>query len=512
MGLKNLLFSRREFIKKTGFGASAMVLPRLNFCTKKSPEKPNIIFIMADQWRGDYLGAAGADWIQTPNLDQIASEGAIFTKAYTSTPSCTPARSALLTGMSPWGHGLLGYDSGIARYKREKPTLLGEAGYHTVGIGMHHYDPKERGYNESATRGDYTKWFEKMAPGKEMNPHNLGLVDHRAREWPHDEHLHLSYWTADHGIKFLENYQGEKPYFMKLSFHRPHPEIDPPKRWFDYYKEKGVPDAYIGEWADRKYGHISDIQPENERRNDFLGNFGEEVIRESRAGYCGSISFVDEQIGRFIKTLEKRGNLENSLILFAVDHGDMMGDHHHWRKTYAYEGSAKIPMIIRWPESMKLNAERGQNIRELVELRDVLPTFLDAAGFSIPKDMEGESMLGLIKGNKQGWRNILDLEHSQFYWDENNWTALTDGRYKYIYFATDGDQQLFDLDNDPGELHNLAEIPEHAELLQTWRHKMVEHLSVRGEPWVIDGDLGMRSEGILYGHNHPNYIKNDESV
>jgi len=502
MDKKISAFPRREFLKKTGLGVSALFLPVFNFCTKRFTRKPNIIFIMADQWRGDYLGAAGADWIKTPNLDRIAREGAVFTKAYTSTPSCTPARSALLTGMSPWGHGLLGYDRGVAHYPREKPVILGEAGYHTVGIGAHHFDPRKRGYHESAGRGDYNKWFEKMAPGKEMNPHNLGLVDHRARDWPHEEHLHLSYWTANQGINFLEHYQGDKPYFMKLSFHRPHPEIDPPKRWFNYYKENGVPEAVIGEWAEEKYGHITDIPAKDERRNNFLGNFGKEVIRESRAGYCGCMSFVDEQIGRFLEALKKRGDLENTLILFTADHGDTMGDHHHWRKTYAYEGSARIPMIIRWPESMNLKADRGQNIRELVELRDVLPTFIETAGIPESDDMEGKSMFKLIKGESGDWRKTLDLEHSQFYWPENNWTALTDGRYKYIYFATDGDQQLFDLDNDPGEMVNLAEKPEYEKLLNSWRQRMVQHLTVRGEPWVIDSDLG-KHKGILFGPNHP---------
>jgi arylsulfatase A-like enzyme len=161
-------------------------------------------------------------------------------------------------------------------------------------------------------------------------------------------------------------------------------------------------------------------------------------------------------------------------------------------------------MIIRWPESMRINAQRGQNIRELVELRDVLPTFLEAAGIKKPMDMEGESMLTLIKGKKKGWRKVLDLEHSEFYWPENNWTALTDGRFKYIYFATDGDQQLFDLDNDPSEMVNLAEKPQYQEILNSWRQRMVEHLSARGEPWVIDGDLG-KHNGILFGPNHPKY-------
>lgn len=201
----------------------------------------------------------------------------------------------------------------------------------------------------------------------------------------------------------------------------------------------------------------------------------------------------------------KRGELENTLILFTADHGDMMGDQHLWRKTYAYEGSARVPMIIRWPGKLKSLAEarRGLVIDQLVELRDVLPTFLDAAGINKPDRADGMSMLELIRGKTDSWRRILDLEHGSCYWKENAWVALTDGRYKYIYFTLNGQQQLFDLENDPHELFELAQDKKNEELLKLWRKRMIAHLAVRGQPWVKDGELAIQEKSVRYGPNHP---------
>jgi len=212
---------------------------------------------------------------------------------------------------------------------------------------------------------------------------------------------------------------------------------------------------------------------------------------------------MDEQVGRVIAALEERGELENTLILFTADHGDMMGDNLLWRKCYAYEGSARIPMIIRWPKSLGIKTSRGKIIPQLVELRDVLPTFLDAADMNKPTEMDGMSMLDLIRGHTQQWRKVLDLEHAQTYWQGNSWVALTDGRYKYIYFTLTGEQHLFDLDIDPHEMNNLADDASRTELLTQWRKRMVEHLSIRGEPWIKDGDLAVQRKAIYRGPNFP---------
>ena len=189
----------------------------------------------------------------------------------------------------------------------------------------------------------------------------------------------------------------------------------------------------------------------------------------------------------------------------------MMGDNYIWRKCKPYEGSANIPMILRWPESLKIKAERGQVREELVELRDVLPTFLDAAAINKPEEMDGRSMFDVL--HQKEWRKLLDLEHSQIYEPDNAWTCLTDGTYKYIYFTLTGEQQLFDLSNDPYELNDLTKDPKSIQIVTEWRKKMIDHLSIRGERWVLNGELTIQKESQKYSPNDPRYdeyIKSEE--
>ena len=188
--------------------------------------------------------------------------------------------------------------------------------------------------------------------------------------------------------------------------------------------------------------------------------------------------------------------------MFVADHGEMVGDHHLWRKTYAYEGSARVPMIVRWGERV-LSAKRGQVLPQLTELRDVVPRFLDAAGVKPPPGVEGRSLLDPIRGNTAGWRTQLDLEHSTCYWKEQAWTALTDGTTKYIYHAYAGLQQLFNLADDPTELSDLSADPAHAKVRADWRRRMVKCLAVRGPRWVKNGDLALRKAAMHHGVHFP---------
>ena len=185
-----------------------------------------------------------------------------------------------------------------------------------------------------------------------------------------------------------------------------------------------------------------------------------DVIRHSREGYYGNVSFVDEQVGRILEVLEQRKLLDQTLILFIADHGDMLGDQNLWRKAYGYEQSAHIPMLMRPPSGMGLGPA-GQVIANPVELRDVLPTFLDAAGAPIPESIEGQSLLRLVKSKGEGWRPYIDLEHNIYCSPSNHWNGLTDGRWKYLYHALDGEEQLFHLESDPSELQDLAGLPEY---------------------------------------------------
>jgi arylsulfatase len=493
----------------------------LSACKKipqKNKDRINILFLMSDQHRGDFLGAAGAGWIKTPNLDQLAHEGILFTKAYSSVPSCTPARTAIFTGLSPWNHGMLGYMNEASQtYECEMPALFTQNGYITQAVGKNHFGPPSNthGYQNvkleegwhSGRKGDfkcdYQKWFETVAPNYNLNATGLGYTDHRGGiSFQFADSLHATHWTAERAIDFLKSRQkDDSPWFLKVSFQRPHPPFDPPKSWLEYYENVEIPMPKVGDWAKDKYinktGSIYDTP------NASSGIYPDNEIMESRRTYAAGLSFVDEQIGRIIKELKEIGQYENTLILYTSDHGDMMGDQNMWRKCRPYDPSARIPFIIRWPESLGLKAKREQKRTELIELRDIFPSFADAANIKIPVHIDGESVLRLIRGENH-WREMIGLEHSVIYEKDNAWVALTDGRYKYIYFTLTGEEQLFDLEKDPFEMKNLIHSPEYLQTGNNWYNKMVEYLRIRGPEWVQENKLQIQKKSILKGENFPN--------
>ncbi len=506
--------TRREVLK-AGAGAIAMAAFEGEEVAAKpgrggaTHDRPHILFLMADQFRGDCLGVDGNSVVMTPNLDRLGKEGVTFRCAYSSTPTCTPARSALLTGLSPWRHGMLGYGRVAESYPLEKPRLLRKAGYYTLGIGKMHWHPQrnkhgfheilldESGRAESPDfRSDYRAWFASEAPTLDPDATGIGWNDYRAGVYVLPEKLHPTHWMGETAVRFLKSYNGKEPFFLKVSFARPHSPYDPPERFMKMYQDVKMPEAVVGKWAERyrqRSGAGYDI---------WHGDLGREQIQHSRRGYYGSISFIDEQIGRILEALEERGWLDETLILFTSDHGDMTGDHHLWRKSYAYEASARIPMLLRWPAGL-VGAQRGRVSREPVELRDVLPTFLEAAGVQIPEGSDGRSLLALARGDTEGWREYIDLEHDVCYSPENHWNALTDGRTKYIFHVLDGEEQLFDLRKDPGEQNDLASAPEWAKELRRWRNRLIAHLAERGATFVKNGTLVLRPERMLYSPNYP---------
>jgi arylsulfatase A-like enzyme len=262
------------------------------------------------------------------------------------------------------------------------------------------------------------------------------------------------------------------------------------------YQDAPLPEAQAGRWAER-------YEPRNSQRTDIWhGRLSPAEIRRSRQGYYGCVTQMDEQVGRILDALEKRGWLEETLILFVSDHGDMTGDQNLWRKSYAYEPSAHVHMLMRWPAGM-LDARRGTVMPQPVELRDVLPTFLEAAGREPSRPVDGRSLLSLMRGGGAGWREFIDLEHDVCYSPENHWNALTDGRWKYIFHARDGEEQLFDLEADPHELVDLADDTRHASELRRWRNRLIEHFAERGAPFVRNGKLGLRPEAMPHSPNFP---------
>lgn len=500
--------TRRQMLK-TSAAATALAATGASAASSDAKSsRPNVLFIMTDQQRGDCLSIDGHPCVETPNMDRIGREGAYFKHAYSTTPTCTPARAALLTGMQPWNHGQLGYYRVAPEYPVEMPQLFRDAGYYTTGIGkMHwHHQRTLHGFHKTILDesgrvqtdtfiSDYRAWFASVAPNLDPDATGIGWNDYNAGEYALPEELHPTVWTADVASRFIDTYDREDPFFLKVSFARPHSPYDAPSRWFRHYEKKNIPERHIGDWADRF----------EERSDDtnalWHGDLGPDEARHSRVGYYGSISFIDEQIGRILDTLEKRGLTEETLIVFTSDHGDMMGDHHLWRKSYPYEASARIPMLMRWPEGM-VDAVRGQTIDAPVEIRDILPTLYAATGREV-EGIDGDNMLKLVTGEGDTWREYIDLEHDICYGPNNHWSALTDGKTKYIYHALDGEEQLFDLVKDPGEETDLAPESAHAATLKKWRARLVAHLEPRGEQWVKNGNLVPRPKSIKLSPNYP---------
>jgi len=528
--------SRKEALKQLGSlallpVASSSVIKSIYDATNKKEvndkrpghlqNKPNILIIMDDQHRGDFLGCAGADWIKTPNLDRLAAEGARFTNFYAAVPSCTPARTGLLTGLSPWNHGMLGYMNNIAQYYRvTMPQFFSEMGYYTVVYGKNHFGPPrnsngyltvelEEGWYSKLEKGfisDYEAFFKREAPGKDINATTLGYNDNRGGiPFPFEDRLHATHWTAARAIEFLEKDHNEVPWLLNVSFQRPHPPFDPPKRWMDFYKSQDIPKAKAGNWADIKYkGKSRHIY---ETPDAAFGIYPDDEVKASRAAYAGSISFIDEQIGKVIEALKKSGQYENTFIVFMSDHGEMLGDQHMWRKCRPYQPSINIPLIMRWPENHAFSYSRGQVRRELVELRDIFPTLADICGLTIPVVLDGQSILNIFE-RKGIWRKTLCLEHSQEYEPDNAWVAIRNERYKYVFFTLTGEEQFFDLENDPCELDNKANESNNSDMLCNLRNELIKELEVRGLKWVREQKLQVQKESLLVGDKFPMHAFN----
>lgn len=464
--------------------------------------RPNVILIMTDQHRFDYIGSIN-NQIITPNIDALAQDGVIFSHAYSSTPSSTPARAALLTGQSPWHHGLLGYSPKMAeKYPIEMPQLLSDAGYYSYAIGKMHFYPQRALHGFAATEidesgrvespgfvSDYRQWFAQQAEAMgepKLNPDSTGIDwnGHAAAVYALPERLHPTTWTGDRAVAFIDNYKKDTPLFLKVSFARPHSPYDPPQRYYDMYKDRPIDAPWIGDWCESFALKTSDPTAP-------YADFGTEYAQNSRRHYAASVTMIDDQVGRIIAALKEQGLYENTLIIFTSDHGDMMGDHHHWRKTYPYEGSAHIPFIVRAPSGMT-RAARGAVRSELVEIRDILATFLDAASAPIPQGVDGKSIVPLLVKNPRNieWRTELDLEHARCYGENSGWVGLTDGRYKYVWNYQKGTEELYDIKTDPHEIRSITTDVAQADRMASFRSKMAAHLAERGEKWVNpDGKL-----------------------
>jgi arylsulfatase A-like enzyme len=470
-------------MKRTAFLLAATTLLASSFHALAA-EQPDILLLMPDQMRGDCLSVLGHSVVRTPQLDELARQGILFRRAYSTVPSCIPARYALLTGTSPQASGVVGYGARPITTPT-LPGLLADAGYATVLVGRNMHQQSASGtcgYQKQILGStyvgddDYDADLKKAAPdcgGIRNVIAKLGLNCNLwpAAPWPLADDLHPTAWIVRQSRQIVDATPAAKPLFLTASFYAPHPPLFPPKKFFDALLKKDLPPVAHGDWVD--WAALSPTGDKGGHRVRLEG----EPLRRAQAGYFGLIEHLDEQIGPLIADFKARSGKAGRawVIVVSSDHGELLGDHGYFRKCEPYEGSANIPFIIAGSPS--LGFKPGGRCSQPVCLEDILPTLVELAGVSRPKSADGANLVPVLRGEGRVTREWLHFEHAPCYGPTQAFHALTDGHLKYIWRPADGTEQLFDLDRDPREEHDLSKLP----AVQSWRQRLIQRLANRPE-------------------------------
>jgi arylsulfatase A-like enzyme len=461
------------------------------------PDRPNVVLILTDQHRGDAIGADpqspvdgnGENVVHTPNLDNFVENGALFERAYTPAPSCAPARRCLWTGRTPASCNGPTWSGKEWDFEHVLPRVLRDAGYQTQMCGKLHTIPWRNhigfegldlhsGFAAVEEEGldDYWNWVVQESDGEfHETSSGLGRNGWDPRPWHLPEYMHPTHWTGTRAEEFLDGRDPTRPFFLTVSFHRPHQPFDPPQAYWDMYADRDLPEPVVGDWVEDSHGDaIQDHPPTNAVAADLPSR----TVHRARAGYYGSITHIDQQIKRLDRYLGKQGVGDNTLFVMTADHGEMLGDHHLWRKAVAYEGAARVPLLVRFPDSW--DRDPAGKIDRPVGLEDVMPTILDAAGVDIPADVEGRSLLRLCDDpEREDWREYYHGEHPPSGLGATHY--LVDETTKYVWDPLSGDEHLFDLAEDPAETDELVDDPNWEDDRAFWRSRLAEHLAERPE-------------------------------
>jgi len=462
---------------------------------------------MSDQMRADALGCNGNPVIQTPNLDYLARTGVNFPSAYTPNPICVPARACMATGSYP--HKCTGFKGNSGAVKGGFPLLAEEfnnRGYATYAIGKLHYNPylgpgqgrttlgfrhteiTESGRLAAAYDGakgleEYIDYLETVGWGGYSRGTGVGNNDIFAVPSPLPEEHCVDSWIVARSIANLRRHLDEtpdRPFLMFTSFPKPHSPYDPPRPYDAMYDPRKVPPPV---------GGIEDLRA---RGLDLLcgrydqhlwGALSPAAKQTVKASYYGLISFQDTQIGKLLDFLREKDILDDTVILYTADHGDMMGDFGLYHKRVMYQGSVNIPFILRYPQALP----QGLISRELPGLQDVLPTLLGFTGEPLQARADGLDITPRVNSGMQLRPYFIsqcndhpERGHRQLY-------MLADREFKYIYHEYGGVEELYDLKNDPCELANLAAAPEHRGRAGYMRAQLTAWCEDNGDHAMVQG-------------------------
>lgn len=478
--------------------------------------KPNILLIMADQLVPMLCGAYGHPVVQTPALDALVRSGVRFDAAYTAVPVCAPARACLMTGTYSSTNRV--YDN-AALFAADLPTLahyLSRAGYDSVLSGkMHFVGPDQlHGFQRRLTTDIYPEeftWVANRAPwvwtrdprtfdpqrGTGNHAHNyVGSGVHVGR-WHHhlgyddEAHFRARQYLRARGVlqreRPSETGEPRRPFFLCVSYHHPHDPFWPPQDLWDLYADAEIAVPPFPEHMDATFSAMDRWLNAQHGVARYPELRDPDSLRRVRRAYYAMVTYIDRKVGELVATLQEAGLWDDTVVMFASDHGDMLGEKGMVQKRSFYEYSSRVPLIVRFPDG----AHGGTTCAESVSLVDVLPTLLDLAGVGYEERLpvDGVSLLATIDGVPQPPRTI----YAEMHVEDMAATCFMarQGRFKYIYIHGQA-PQLFDLEDDPGEWRNLAGDQAHRETERALRAAILDRFSPDTIEAEIRGSLRRR--------------------
>ncbi len=458
--------------------------------------QPNVLFLLSDEHSHRFIGSCrkNAENAHTPNLDRLAENGMVFSDAYCQMPLCTPSRISFLTGKEVRKSGAWGNSRVLRPELNTIPRHFTAAGYETCLVGKMHLG----GYLQMSgfqhrPYGDLTGCCgHQWEPIHDMDSaHSMRTRTAHTGETGIPESLIQDNVVANETISWIREHVAaspEKPWFLCAGFSRPHFPLTAPKRWIDFYKKRGISEPMFNKEGDA-VGH-----PMTEGMRD--GFKCEEIdyneMMEARLGYFACVSYLDEVIGDMLSGLERDGLLDNTIIVYTTDHGEMAGEHGLWWKNGWFEACTRVPMIISTPE-MRFNGD-ASTCPVPVALLDLFPTLCSQCDIEIPDDLDGRDLSPALEGE-----SLADIP---IYCDSliPRWGKGTEFRsvrykgYKYIRFR-DANPLFFNIENDPGETTNLLvqDISEDAgealSLMREFADKSMDFDKAEDEMINRDGNL-----------------------
>lgn len=431
------------------------------------PRRPNIIFILIDDLRWDELSIAGHPFVKTPNIDRIGREGAVFRNAFMTTPLCSPSRASFLTGQYAHTHGIQdNVNRSAASHKLITfPLLLQQSGYATAFIGKWHMG------NDDSERPGFDRWVSFKGQGSYLDPEiNEDGKDVKPKGYITD-------LLNGYAVEFIKR-QHNKPFLVYLAHKAIHPEV---KQQDDGSVNLAEAEKFIPAERHRNLFSGTKIQrrpnamqppagkPALLRQMGDLPSLGANTATPDEAilGRLRSLMAIEEGVGEILNTLRETGQLDNTVIVFTSDNGYFYGEHGlSVERRLAYEESIRMPLLIRYPKTVKAGTVRDEFALNI----DVAPTLLELSGASVPAAMEGRSLVPLLKGVKSEWRRSFLIE---YYSDtvfprirQMGYKAVRTERWKYIHYVElEGMDELYDLQADPFEMRNIIKDPTAANTL-----------------------------------------------